>query len=314
VPAPYTPAMAMSARRCAGCGGPLPQTPPETRQITCTFCGIVNDLAHAGQQPVTINVDVGGAARAASKAGRIIVLVVFAGIAIALLATAFVLQRAFGPTGDVVKTVTDQARAVVKGGLAPADLATASELGWHTVNAPATATGFAQFDPVANLQWAMEIARAWAPDARLTRIDANKLSPAGVVDAKADATASAGYRFESPSRIEEWSKLADRDSTAKAQYELMLKITQGTVTALVGRGRPSSSREVPPATAHTQRLGTLIETAVKHGKGFVEYPFYNAYMIHLEQEGWVWYFQSLSQRASLPRVRARDGAVFPYRR
>ena len=42
-------------------------------------------------------------------------------------------------------------------------------------------------------------------------------------------------------------------------------------------------------------------------------PFLNGYMIHLDDEGWVWYFSPLGGEA-LPRVRAVDGAAWPYRR
>jgi hypothetical protein len=92
----------------------------------------------------------------------------------------------------------------------------------------------------------------------------------------------------------------------------MIKATQKKVTAYVNRGRPSS-RDLPPLKVDALRLGDAI-AAAKRGRGFVEYPFYSGYLIYLEREGWVWYLQSLSQRETLPRVRARDGAVYPYKR
>jgi hypothetical protein len=42
-------------------------------------------------------------------------------------------------------------------------------------------------------------------------------------------------------------------------------------------------------------------------------PFLKGYLIHLDDEGWVWYFSPLSGE-SLPRVRASDGKPWPYRR
>jgi hypothetical protein len=36
-------------------------------------------------------------------------------------------------------------------------------------------------------------------------------------------------------------------------------------------------------------------------------------MIHSAGEGWVWYLSTLSGRDSIPRVRAKDGRVWPYR-
>ena len=37
------------------------------------------------------------------------------------------------------------------------------------------------------------------------------------------------------------------------------------------------------------------------------------YLIHLPREGWVWYFRAVSGSTGYPRVRARDGRVYPYR-
>jgi hypothetical protein len=42
-------------------------------------------------------------------------------------------------------------------------------------------------------------------------------------------------------------------------------------------------------------------------------PFLKGYLIHLDDEGWVWYLSKLGGE-SLPRVRAGDGRVWPYRR
>jgi hypothetical protein len=50
------------------------------------------------------------------------------------------------------------------------------------------------------------------------------------------------------------------------------------------------------------------------GEPLADYPFYNGDMIPNDREGWVWYLQSSSQRQTLPRIRARDGAVYPFRR
>jgi hypothetical protein len=164
---------------------------------------------------------------------------------------------------------------------------------------------------VVNLDWAMAIARGWMADARLTRIDVTRVTPAGMVDLTAGAGDEAGYRFVSPSKIEEWGRIADRATDARVPYELMIKIGPSKVTGLVSRGRPSS-RELPPGNVDSGRLGEVIAAATR--RGFSDYPFYNGYLIHLEREGWVWYLQSLSRRDSLPRIRARDGAPYPYPR
>ena len=139
-----------------------------------------------------------------------------------------------------------------------------------------------------------------------------RVSAAGTLDLAAGADDVAGYRFVSPARIDEWNRIADREASARVGYELMIKAAQKKVTAYLNRGRPSS-RDLPPPKVDALRLGDAI-AAAKRGRGFVEYPFYNGYLVYLEREGWVWYLQGLSQRETLPRVRARDGAVYPYKR
>ena len=154
------------------------------------------------------------------------------------------------------------------------------------------------------------MARGWQADARLTRIDVTRATPAGVVDLNATPEDTVGYRFVAPSKVEEWSKIADRESNARVPYELMLRIAQRKTVAHITTGRPPSGT-LPPTSVDSRRLGDLLATA-KRGRGFVEYPLYSGYLIHNDREGWVWYLQSLSRREPLPRVRARDGAVYPY--
>ena len=97
------------------------------------------------------------------------------------------------------------------------------------------------FDPVANLEWATALARGWAPDARLTRINLTRVSAAGTLDLAAGADDVAGYRFVSPAKVEEWNRIADTQASARVGYELMIKAAQRKVTAYLNRGRPSSA-------------------------------------------------------------------------
>jgi hypothetical protein len=54
------------------------------------------------------------------------------------------------------------------------------------------------------------MARAWARDARLTRIDVTRLGAAGTLDLSSGTEDVAGYRFVSPGRTNEWVERADR--------------------------------------------------------------------------------------------------------
>lgn len=308
--------MSTSARRCAGCGGPLPQTPPSQRQIACPFCGIVNDLTHAPEpQQVTINVDVGDVGKVAASIGRKIKLAVIIGVFIAAGVVAWGLLQAVKPARQAIATFTEEAKKIDERNrpIEPVELAKVSERGgWREIKAPAPASAWNAFDPVANISWATAIARAWQPDARLERIDVSRASLAGTLDLEGEGENLAGYRFLSPAKIDEWARIADREANAGVPYGMMLNIAKRKVIALVHHGRPPS-RDLPPEALETRPLGELIATAIRGGK-FAEFPFYNGYVIHLEREGWVWYLQSLSRRDSLPRVRARDGATYPYPR
>jgi hypothetical protein len=184
-------------------------------------------------------------------------------------------------------------------------------VGWKELNVPTPASGWAAFEPVTDLRWAQTIARAWQSDARLTRIDVNRLKHDGTIDLTAGADNSAGYRFISPGQIDAWEKIADRDANARVGYELMIKLAEQKVTALIVRGSPRSDA-LPPLDINSHALPELL-TRARKSKSFADHPFYDGYMIALEREGWVWYLNSLSRRDSIPRVRARDGAVYPYR-
>jgi len=307
--------MVVSARRCAGCGGPLPQTPVETRQITCSFCGIVNEVAHgAAPHPLVVNVDIGNVGKVASSVGRTITWIVLLSVAAMLIGIGVVIFVALRPARYAIRTATGQATKIAarQQAIEPRELETAGESGWRELKAAPLAGDWGAFDPVANLEWATTLAHDWATDARLTRIDLTRVSAAGTLDLAAGADDVAGYRFVSPARIDEWNRIADREASARVGYELMIKAAQKKVTAYLNRGRPSS-RDLPPPKVDALRLGDAI-AAAKRGRGFVEYPFYNGYLVYLEREGWVWYLQGLSQRETLPRVRARDGAVYPYKR
>ena len=71
-------------------------------------------------------------------------------------------------------------------------------------------------------------------------------------------------------------------------------------------GKPSlpndpSEALVPPFPAAGPLTAVLPAARTQRDK-----PFYSGYMIHLRDEGWVWYLSTLG-RESEPRVRALDG-------
>ncbi len=195
--------------------------------------------------------------------------------------------------------------------IAPAELATTTGGGWREISTAPPPDEWHAIEPVRTIAWATTIARAWAPDARLTRVDVARVSGAGVADATGSPNEAVGFRFVSPARIVDWETRAASDLKAEAAYELMMQLHGGKVAALVVNGRPPR-REAPPRPPDSLPVGEVIGRAKKTGR-FADLPFYAGYLIHLEREGWVWYLNGLARRESLPRVWARDGAVYPYR-
>lgn len=314
--------MTTTARRCAGCAGPLPEVEPDLLQIKCEFCGVVNDLApRRGQVPFTIQVEtrrpatIDKGARTLGLAFVLVAIVLTTGLGMfgAYIANRTVSQvtGSFGSFGTTVRQVTRTVTSVTS--VNPSDLGNAPSSGWKNLTVGEPPTGWARFDPVSNLAWATAIAHAWQPDARLTRIDLKRLPDTGVFDLGGGNDSEAGYRFTSPAQIQRWlASAAAGQSSPTVAYELMLTISQGGAKALALGVRPSASDQPPTAAVNSLPLGSLLERA-KKGRGFVPAPFYDGYMILNEREGWVWYLTGRGQMQTLPRVRAKDGAVYPYR-
>lgn len=295
-----------TARRCAGCGATLRDPEPGSSSITCPFCGLAHDLAGGGG-PRAVVIEVGPEVRRTSRAIAYVVLGV---VGLSLAIGGWVAYQAVRQTGAIVSQVTGtlpQNTRPAKTSLALDELATVTEWGWKTVDTSPPPGGFAAFEPVTSLPWAMIIARAWASDAALTRIDVGRVSSTGVIDLGGESTA--GYRFASPARQRRWAQETDAGSKSVTRTGMMLQIQGDTVRALFeeGRGREDAPPTAPDAVLP---LPEILERA-RTGRGFQDRPFYSGYMIHLPREGWVWYFQSPSGD-SFPRARASDGRTYPY--
>jgi hypothetical protein len=294
------------ARRCQGCGATLGEAAAGTTVATCRFCGLAHDTTSAfpAVNPVVVRID--PRARKANRAVLFVVLAVVAVIAVSALVPAimgiWIAKTAIERTVPGVRDRIDEGTGTV----APADLATLSQGGgWKTLQVSPPSGGFADFDPVASLPWAMAIGRAWASDAVLTRVDIGKVAASGVVDLAGEH--GSGYRFLSPGRRQRWINETDAGSKSVTATGLMIEIKGTTVRAL-----PHEAHEerVPPDAASLP-VPEILERA-RQGRGFVDKPYYAGYLIHLPREGWVWYFRAISGSTGLPRVRARDGRVYPY--
>ena len=285
----------MKVRKCASCAAPLGAVDWDAPSVACEFCGAVNEPTvlqrGAHQVHIVFDASMGRGVRRASSAGA------FVGLFVTLVVLAGAGAAVFG----VWKGLPGRP------GLAVANLAGLIPGGRQKVEVAPPAGGYAALDPVAALPWASTIARRWSADARLERIDATRIGPAGVVDAAGDPDGEVIYRFVSPSRAEAYFKEADVRSGARAQSEMWVVVARGGASTQAVTSTPSSARAVPPVPRVLSLADTLARNRTRVGDRH-----YKGYMIHSGTEGWVWYLSTLSGRESLPRIRAADGRSWPY--
>lgn len=292
-------------RRCSGCGAALGEPTDDDLTIVCTFCGLRHDLNDLAGFAAPVVVRMGAAPSGAGKAIATLVLLVVAatmagGLYVGYRTSTEVTTRVLETTEAVRQRVAERARP-----LAPGELASLTEYAWKAVETPPPPGGFQAFDPVAAVPWAMSIGRAWAADAALTRIDVGHVSATGVVDVSGDIPS--GYRFHSPARRLRWKQETDAGAKSRTATGMMLQVQSGIVRVLVD----TDSRDEPKAPAPVSLPMPDLLARARKGRGFSDRPAYAAYMIFLPREGWAWYFRAPSGD-SFPRVRARDGRVYPY--
>ena len=297
----------MKVRKCASCAAPLGALDWDAASIACEFCGAVNEptVLQRGVHQVQIVLDassVGRSVRRASSVGFFgavfTTLLVLLGVGGAALGVWVALHRAFPQQIPGLPA---------RPALTVANLAGLIAGGRQKVEVAPPAGGYAALDPVTALPWASEIARRWAADARLERIDAARIGPRGLVDAARDPEAEVVYRFVSPSRVEAYFKEADVRSGVRAQSEMWVVVARGGAFVQALSSPPSSQRTLPPAP----KVLSLADTLARARSRIPDRPFYKGYLIH-STEGWVWYLSTLSGRESLPRIRAADGRAWPY--
>lgn len=308
----------MKALTCPKCGAPVEiDESSGAASFRCGFCGSTlaptRTLSAAGA-PVVIDLRL--ARRAGASAARWVALV----FAITMAFTGWIVWTSVRTaTSGMSSTLGEVSRAIGSTGARTktwrlADLgALGGGGGWVTLELappPPATGGYAALDPVAALPWALTAAQAWRGDVALERIDVTRMRADGTVNVADDPEGEVMFRFLSPSGIAEWRRQSKLSTRAEADYGLFVKLGAGRITALVVRGRPNDDAapdypsRVLPARDLMGRLG--------RDARFAELPFLSGYMIELDDEGWVWYLAPLSG-GSLPRARARDGRIWPYR-
>ena len=309
----------MKARQCLGCAAPLPPGRPG-EPVRCTFCGMVHDpdgpaaglsSARAPAAPPPTRIIGFPLARLSLL---VFLLAIVVPVVLMVYSAVTTVRMTDASLGRASTALASLARRSVPGAVTLDGLHDLGA-GFHDLSVSAPAGGYANFDAVVQLPWAVTIAQAWAGDARLQRIDVGRVHPDGLVNAQDDGEAEVTYRFVSPDRVEELRRRADLSSKAELPTEFWLRVKNGT-PQVIAPGTMAVMLHVHdldgPPPAHPQAL-SLAETFKRlAGSPQFSAPFYRGYLIFLKNEGWVWYFSSLSG-SSLPRVRAVDARAYPYR-
>lgn len=315
----------MKSLKCPNCGGPIELGDHEIR-TACPYCAgsLERTLAmprpHAGEPGR-------GRARTPSAGQQIglrraagCTLLVVVGIA---AVGAFVALRAARIGREVARGVADASRSLPRAapdepvaGLPLARLAEPEFAGRHRLAAAPPPTGLAAFEAVGNLPWALAIAQHWAPDVQLWRIDVERLRPDGTVNVADDPHAEVSYRFVSPRRAAAFRARADAQPDARGDFELWVTVEKNMIYGYEISTLPQI------AAIHYEELERLdyprsrplpeILAANARRSELPGVPFFNAYLIRLEDEGWCWYLSTLSGKPNIPRFRARDGRMWPY--
>ncbi len=301
----------MQILECPNCGAPLESAPTDA-VVECRFCGTrLGGAARPATQKVVVDLrgldSVGrGLRRVAPFALAVPLVFALVGLGIAGVGVFIAWKTTHGFARGVRSAVAGAARTEA---MTLATLATLDARGRRPLSLAAPPAGYAAFDAVANLPWALNVAQAWRRDATLDRIDVDRLRPDGTVNAADDGDAEVMYRFVSPSRIEEYRRARDLRAGAETTYQLWVIARNGAASVQAISGKPSlPSDPSAPLTAPFPSAGplTAVLAAARTQRGWIEKPFYSGYMIHLRDEGWVWYLSTLG-RDSEPRVRALDG-------
>src|SRR5690554_6650450 len=136
----------MKARRCQGCGAPLPDAGPD-EPVRCTFCGLLHDRSGpaTGRTPVTIGVESGRVRR-------------WLFLLIAFVALVTVIPTAVGifVTWRAANAVAPMVSEAIRPTPAPPAARTTADLrdlpsGHHAFDVAPPAGGYGAVDPVATL-------------------------------------------------------------------------------------------------------------------------------------------------------------------
>lgn len=304
----------MQARRCQGCAAPLPDAAPD-EVVRCPFCGLRHDPQDA-RAAQAVRIDVAPGRRSAPRWVLALVAVIVLATIVPVIVGLVIAWRA-ADTATAIYTRATSSSTPATSATREAVRTTADledlPFGHHALDVAPPPGGYAAVDAMAVLPWALAIAQAWEDDARLERIDVERLHPDGTINVQDDADATLRYRFTSPRRANGLREQARLRADAEASTAFWVTVKDGRPQVFADSSRAAMVRDdTPPPYPSALGVPELFQRPAVRALS-ADLPYLNGYLIWLEREGWAWYFSSLANE-SRPRVRAVDGAVWPYTR
>lgn len=180
------------------------------------------------------------------------------------------------------------------------ELATATFVGWAPLNAPGLVGTLDAFDAIANMPWAANVGRRWVSDARITRVDFDRVDQNGIVAMRGIPDAKVTYRYVSPSRGKAWlESTALTEPTIETQLEIA--VTKDGVQAIKFASKPISDKPDPEIKPPTCTLSQAF-AALDKAKQLPVRPVYDVYLIDNGQKAPAYYFSTLTGSPAIPWV------------
>ena len=156
------------------------------------------------------------------------------------------------------------------------------------------------FDAIANIPWAANLGRHWVSDARITRVDFDRVDSNGIVAMRGIPDAKVTYRYASPSRDKAWL-----ESTALTEptieTELMIAVTKDGVQAIKYASKPTSDKPDPEIKPPTCTLSQAF-AALDKAKQLPARPVYNVYLIDNGSKAPAYYISTLTGSPAIPWI------------
>ncbi len=259
---------------CSNCSAALP-VEAGTDRVRCTYCGTSNRVGGLAAQ---LRVHLGGLGLGCALAALLLVL----GVGVAV----FTLRPTQPEVPPVPAVIPVPGLPGLPGrppdaGMAPSELGSSTFPGWIPLAAPPMEGSFNAFDPLGNLPWALQMARAWSTDAQLGSIYLDGARVDGSLDLSSRADWDVDYRFFSPALRRSARGMAEVSEQA-LRSELRIRVGEAKVKALLGVQRPVRD-DTPPYEPRC----TFAQVMALASHDLAPRPSYRLVLQHVSS-GWRW--------------------------